>query len=104
MFDDTKDDMETRYADVIKDKPTVFGKIMGLHCYPLEESPIPGNIEIDITLEGGEILEASVPSSMFRTLQERAFEPALFVVNPIKPKHYECQAILFSAKTQKYAA
>jgi hypothetical protein len=106
MFNDTKDDIVTRYADVIKDRPTVYGKIMTIHVYPEEESSVPGNFEVDLTLDSGELLEASVPAAMIRTLQERAFEPAIFVINSVSKndKHFDCQAILFGAKTQTWAA
>ena len=105
MFDDPKDDIQTEYADVIRDKQTVYGRIMDIHVYPLEESPIPGNIEVDLQLDNNQIMECSVPADMFKTLQHRAFEPALFVVSKkMSDDRYNCTAILFAKKTQLYAA
>lgn len=104
MFDDTKEKMQTQYADVIKNRETVYGRIMEIHVYPLEVGEVPGNFEIDLTLDNGQVLEASVPPAMYTTIQERAFEPALFVVSPKKAKNrLDCQAILFGQKLHKFA-
>ena len=105
MIDDPKDNVQTKYADVIKDNETVYGRIMNIQVYPLEESPTRGNIDVDLFLDNNQIMECSVPADMFKTLQIRAFDPALFVVSKkISNDRYNCTAILFAKKTQLYAA
>jgi hypothetical protein len=95
--------LEDKYAELIQGKHTLTGRIMKVHCYPLEESPIKGNIELDLTLDTGDTLEASVPSSMFRTIQERMFEAGLFIVEPGIENRYTCTAILFGQKPHEFA-